>query len=69
MPGQGLTQIHGEIVVVLANTLLESRDADDRASNYDRYYSGGEGLTILFAAGNDGPDPDTVTPRQQPRMW
>ena len=40
----------------------ESRDADDRASNYDRYYSGGEGLTILFAAGNDGPDPDTVTP-------
>ena len=40
----------------------ESRDADDRAYNYDRYYSGGEGLTILFAAGNDGPDPDTVTP-------
>ena len=40
----------------------ESRDADDRASNYDRYYSGGEGLTILFAAGNDGPDSDTVTP-------
>ncbi len=40
----------------------ESRDVDDRASNYDRYYSGGEGLTILFAAGNDGPDPDTITP-------
>ncbi len=40
----------------------ESRDADDRASNYDRYYSGGEGLTILFAAGNDGPDSNTVTP-------
>ena len=40
----------------------ESRDADDRASSYDRYYSGGEGLTILFAAGNDGPDSDTITP-------
>ena len=40
----------------------DSRDVDDRASAYDRYYSGGEGLTILFAAGNDGPDPDTVSP-------
>ena len=40
----------------------ESRDADDRASDYDRYYSGGEGLTILFAAGNDGPDSDTISP-------
>ena len=40
----------------------ESRDADDVASNYDRYYSGGEGLTILFAAGNDGPDSGTISP-------
>lgn len=40
----------------------DSRDVDDRANTYDRYYSGGEGLTILFAAGNDGPDPDTVSP-------
>ena len=40
----------------------DSRDVDDRASAYDRYYSGGEGLTILFAAGNDGPEPDTVSP-------
>ena len=40
----------------------ESQDVDDRANYYDRYYSGGEGLTILFAAGNDGPDSDTITP-------
>tara|TARA_Y100001980_G_C14556130_1_gene346547 strand:- start:4539 stop:9119 length:4581 start_codon:yes stop_codon:yes gene_type:complete len=40
----------------------ESRDVDDRANTYDRYYSGGEGLTVLFAAGNDGPDSDTVSP-------
>ena len=32
----------------------ETEDVDDRASYYDRYYNGGEGLTILFAAGNDG---------------
>ena len=40
----------------------ESQDVDDRANYYDRYYSGAEGLTILFAAGNDGPDSDTITP-------
>ena len=40
----------------------DSRDVDDRTNTYDRYYSGGEGLTVLFAAGNDGPDPDTVSP-------
>ncbi len=40
----------------------DSRDVDDRANTYDRYYSGGEGLTILFAAGNDGPDENTVSP-------
>ena len=40
----------------------ETEDVDDRASYYDRYYSGREGLTILFAAGNDGPDSGTVSP-------
>ena len=32
----------------------------DRANYYDRYYNGREGLTILFAAGNDGPNTGTV---------
>jgi len=40
----------------------ESQDVDDRANYYDRYYNGAEGLVILFAAGNDGSDPDTVSP-------
>ena len=40
----------------------ESQDVDDRANYYDRYYNGAEGLTILFAAGNDGPGSDTVSP-------
>ena len=40
----------------------ETEDVDDRASYYDRYYTGREGLTILFAAGNDGPDSGTVSP-------
>ena len=38
----------------------ESEDVDDRANNYDRVYNGVEGLTILFAAGNDGPNSGTV---------
>jgi len=38
----------------------ESEDVDDRANYYDRYYNGHSGLTILFAAGNDGPDVGTV---------
>mgnify|MGYP006138182173 FL=1 len=38
----------------------ESEDVDDRANYYDRYYNGHNGLTILFAAGNDGPDTGTV---------
>ena len=37
-----------------------SEDVDDRARYYDQYYSGREGLVILFAAGNDGSDPDTI---------
>ncbi len=37
-----------------------SEDVDDRARYYDQYYSGREGLTILFAAGNDGPQSDTI---------
>ena len=37
-----------------------SEDVDDRARYYDQYYSGKEGLTILFAAGNDGPQSDTI---------
>ncbi len=40
----------------------ETEDVDDRANNYDRYYNGAEGLTILFAAGNDGPGASTVSP-------
>ena len=40
----------------------ESQDVDDRANYYDRYYNGAEGLTILFAAGNDGPNTDTIGP-------
>ena len=38
----------------------ESEDVDDRANYYDRFYNGHDGLTILFAAGNDGPDAGTV---------
>ena len=37
-----------------------SEDVDDRARYYDQIYSGREGLTILFAAGNDGPQSDTI---------
>ena len=37
-----------------------SEDVDDRARYYDQFYSGRQGLTILFAAGNDGPDSDTI---------
>ena len=37
-----------------------SEDVDDRARYYDQFYSGREGLTILFAAGNDGPQSDTI---------
>ena len=40
----------------------ETEDVDDRAHYYDRYYSGAAGLTILFAAGNDGPNSGTVSP-------
>ncbi len=40
----------------------ETEDVDDRANYYDRYSNGREGLTILFAAGNDGPDSGTVSP-------
>ncbi|MDP6234497.1 MAG: S8 family serine peptidase, partial [Candidatus Poseidoniaceae archaeon] len=38
----------------------ESEDVDDRSNYYDRYYNGRNGLTILFAAGNDGPNSGTV---------
>ena len=34
----------------------ETEDVDDRANYFDRYYNGVEGMTILFAAGNDGPN-------------
>ena len=37
-----------------------SEDVDDRTRYYDQYYSGREGLAVLFAAGNDGPDSDTI---------
>ena len=37
-----------------------SEDVDDRTRYYDQYYSGREGLSVLFAAGNDGPDSGTV---------
>ena len=40
----------------------ETEDVDSRANYYDRYYNGVEGLTILFAAGNDGPGSSTVSP-------
>jgi uncharacterized membrane protein len=39
----------------------ESEDVDDRANYYDRYYNGVEGLTILFASGNDGPGVGTAS--------
>ena len=40
----------------------ETEDVDDRANYFDRYYNGLGGLTILFAAGNDGPNSGTVSP-------
>lgn len=40
----------------------ETEDVDDRANYFDRYYNGLEGMTILFAAGNDGPNSGTVSP-------
>jgi len=39
----------------------ESEDVDDKANTYDRYYNGYQGLSIVFAAGNDGPNSGTVT--------
>ena len=53
--GSGGNNIYGEYT-------SESQDVDDRANYYDRYYNGAEGLTILFAAGNDGPNADTIGP-------
>ena len=38
----------------------EAEALDDRSFNYDKVSNGQEGLTILFAAGNDGPNPGTV---------
>ncbi len=38
----------------------DSEDVDDRANYYDRYYHGREGLTILYANGNDGSQSGTV---------
>ena len=38
----------------------EAEAVDDRSFNYDKVSNGQEGLTILFAAGNDGPNPGTV---------
>ncbi len=38
----------------------ESEDVDDKANQYDRYYSGYQGMSIVFAAGNDGPNSGTV---------
>lgn len=40
----------------------ETEDVDDRANYYDKYYASREGLTVLFAAGNDGPGTGTVSP-------
>ena len=40
----------------------DTEDVDDNTNYYDRYYSGREGLTVLFANGNDGPDSGTVSP-------
>ena len=39
----------------------ESEDVDDKANQYDRYYNGYQGLSIVFAAGNDGPNSGTVS--------
>ena len=38
----------------------EAEAVDDRSFNYDKVSNGQEGLTILFAAGNDGPGAGTV---------
>ena len=38
----------------------DSEDVDDRMNTYDRAYGGSEGLVVLFAAGNDGSDSDTI---------
>jgi len=39
----------------------ESEDVDDKANQYDRYYNGYQGFSIVFAAGNDGPNSGTVS--------
>ena len=52
---------HGVLSQVLNGVYTSSsEDVDDRARYYDQYYSGREGLTILFAADNDGPNSDTI---------
>ena len=51
--GSSQTSDHGKYT-------SSAEDVDDRANYYDRYYNGREGLTILFAAGNDGPNTGTV---------
>ena len=51
--GSSQTSDHGKYT-------SSAEDIDDRSNYYDRYYNGREGLTILFAAGNDGPNTGTV---------
>ena len=51
--GSSQTSDHGKYT-------SSAEDVDDRANYYDRYYNGRDGLTILFAAGNDGPNTGTV---------
>jgi uncharacterized membrane protein len=51
--GSSQTSDHGKYT-------SSAEDVDDRSNYYDRYYNGRDGLTILFAAGNDGPNSGTV---------
>ena len=45
-----------------------AEDIDDRTAAYDRTHANQEGLLVLFAAGNDGPEPERWVHPRPPKI-